>query len=99
MEAGELRRWPAAQLAACTSDYHPSRKLGEGGYGEVYAGELEGAAVAVKRMAADTLDGESGFLAELAATAAVCQPHVLPVLGVVRHPRAAAALALTFAPR
>lgn len=79
------RRWSLAELAHATDDFSPSRKLGEGGYGEVFRGELgDGSAIAVKRMAAESVEGESGFLAEVSISGAVRHPNVLPVLGVVR---------------
>ena len=80
-----LRRWTTAQLAAATNNFDPARLLGEGGYGEVYRADLpDGSVVAVKRMGADSTEGEAGFLAEVGVTGAVSHPHVLPVLGVVR---------------
>ena len=80
-----LKRWSTAQLAAATNNFDPARLLGEGGYGEVYRADLpDGTVVAVKRMGADSTEGEAGFLAEVGVTGAVSHPHVLPVLGVVR---------------
>ncbi len=84
-----LRRFTTAQLAAATADFAPARLLGEGGYGEVFRAEMpDGSQLAVKRMAADTTEGEAGFLAEVSVTGAVRHPNVLPVLGVVRAWRA-----------
>jgi len=88
--AAPLRRWTTAQLSAATASFAPSRLLGEGGYGEVFRADLgDGVSVAVKRMAADTTEGEAGFLAEVSVTGAVRHPNVLPVLGVVRRRRGA----------
>ena len=82
---GELCRYTTAALAAATDGFSPARLLGEGGYGEVFAARWpDGTVLAVKRMAADATEGESGFLAEVSVTGAVRHPNVLPVLGVVR---------------
>ena len=82
---GELCRYSTAALSAATDGFSPARLLGEGGYGEVFAARFpDGSVLAVKRMAADATEGESGFLAEVSVTGAVRHPNVLPVLGVVR---------------
>jgi len=82
---GELCRYSTAALSAATDGFSPARLLGEGGYGEVFAARFpDGSMLAVKRMAADATEGESGFLAEVSVTGAVRHPNVLPVLGVVR---------------
>jgi serine/threonine protein kinase len=83
---GSSRTWPVSALRSATSNFAADRLLGEGGFGEVFSGTLDGQEVAVKRMSASAAesaaDGEAGFLAELRATSAVVHPNVLPVLGV-----------------
>nr|GMC53626.1 probable LRR receptor-like serine/threonine-protein kinase At1g56140 [Ipomoea batatas] len=61
-----------ADLKAGTSDFSPSNKLGEGGFGPVYKGTLnDGRNVAVKQLSVASHQGKSQFVAEIATISAV----------------------------
>ncbi|GJP38813.1 hypothetical protein CLOM_g23222 [Closterium sp. NIES-68] len=51
------RLFSPADLAAATLSFHPDRLLGQGAYGPVYQGEVDGVLVAVKRMKARAAGG------------------------------------------
>ncbi|KAM0942864.1 putative protein kinase RLK-Pelle-RLCK-XI family [Dioscorea sansibarensis] len=61
-----LRRFSYSQLRRATGSFSPSHRLGQGGFGPVFRGELSsGQKVAVKVMDAGSLQGEREFQNEL----------------------------------
>ena len=54
-------------MSAATKQFNDHSKLGEGGFGSVYRGKLSrtGQLVAVKKVAADSRQGEREFLVEV----------------------------------
>ena len=76
------------ELTAATGGWGDERRLGSGGFGEVYEGELPGGVrVAVKRLhclpSLPAAAAEPAFRAEVNAMLAVCagHPNLLPILG------------------
>nr|GMC51630.1 probable LRR receptor-like serine/threonine-protein kinase At1g56140 isoform X2 [Ipomoea batatas] len=71
-----------AALKAGTSDFSPSNKLGEGGFGSVYKGTLEdGRNVAVKQLSVASHQGKSQFLAEIATISGVQHRNLVKLYG------------------
>ncbi|KAK4767169.1 hypothetical protein SAY86_014919 [Trapa natans] len=65
-----FRVFPYEEMKAATNSFHPSNKIGEGGFGSVYKGRLrDGTKVAVKALSVEleSLRGERGFVAEITA--------------------------------
>nr|GMC49738.1 probable LRR receptor-like serine/threonine-protein kinase At1g56140 [Ipomoea batatas] len=71
-----------AELKAGTSDFSPSNKLGEGGFGPVYKGTLEdGRTVAVKQLSVVSRQGKRQFVAEVATISAVQHRNLVKLYG------------------
>ena len=56
-------------------------RLGQGGFGAVFLGTIDGEKIAVKQMAKDSGQGDSEFFQELTVLASVRHQHILPLLG------------------
>ncbi|XVF39987.1 hypothetical protein PTKIN_Ptkin01aG0077200 [Pterospermum kingtungense] len=71
-----------AELRAATDGFHPSNKLGEGGFGAVYKGNLsDGRVVAVKQLLVASHQGKSQFIAEVATISAVQHRNLVKLYG------------------
>ncbi|XWS18736.1 hypothetical protein CRYUN_Cryun32bG0070400 [Craigia yunnanensis] len=71
-----------AELKAATEDFCPSNKLGEGGFGAVYKGNLtDGKVVAVKKLSVASHQGKSQFIAEVATISAVQHRNLVKLYG------------------
>ncbi|XP_048438756.1 probable LRR receptor-like serine/threonine-protein kinase At1g56130 [Pyrus x bretschneideri] len=71
-----------SELRAATEDFHPSNKLGEGGYGPVYKGTLsDGRVVAVKQLSVASHQGKSQFVSEIATISAVQHRNLVKLYG------------------
>nr|GMC51629.1 probable LRR receptor-like serine/threonine-protein kinase At1g56140 isoform X2 [Ipomoea batatas] len=71
-----------AVLKAGTSDFSPSNKLGEGGFGSVYKGTLEdGRNVAVKQLSVASHQGRREFVAEIATISGVQHRNLVKLYG------------------
>lgn len=60
---GEIRyrKYTIEEIETATHDFAESRKIGEGGYGPVYRGELDHTPVAIKILCPDAAQGRSQF--------------------------------------
>eukprot|EP00271_Cylindrocystis_brebissonii_P021329 TRINITY_DN7533_c0_g1_i1.p1 TRINITY_DN7533_c0_g1~~TRINITY_DN7533_c0_g1_i1.p1 ORF type:complete len:1198 (+),score=193.27 TRINITY_DN7533_c0_g1_i1:672-4265(+) len=67
-----------AQIREATNDFDESRRIGTGGFGEVYKGRLQGP-VAIKRLLRVT--DEEVFMKEIALLSKVRHSHVVGLLG------------------
>ncbi|XVF39988.1 hypothetical protein PTKIN_Ptkin01aG0077300 [Pterospermum kingtungense] len=71
-----------AELKAATEDFSPSNKLGEGGFGAVYKGNLsDGRIVAVKQLLVASHQAKSQFIAEIATISAVQHRNLVKLYG------------------
>eukprot|EP00930_Biecheleria_cincta_P034726 TRINITY_DN23963_c0_g1_i1.p1 TRINITY_DN23963_c0_g1~~TRINITY_DN23963_c0_g1_i1.p1 ORF type:complete len:1164 (-),score=179.13 TRINITY_DN23963_c0_g1_i1:93-3584(-) len=77
-----------SELAAATSNFHPSRRLGSGCYGAVFRGELkDGSEVAIKAIDLGILVGkgecpeDAGFDEEVQMLSKFRHPHLVTLLG------------------
>ncbi|XP_057777456.1 cysteine-rich receptor-like protein kinase 43 [Salvia miltiorrhiza] len=78
----EQKNFSFEALAAATKNFHPSHKLGEGGFGPVYQGKLsDGREVAVKRLSQRSAQGNKEFLNEAKLLSRVQHKNVVNLLG------------------
>ncbi|XP_057960442.1 cysteine-rich receptor-like protein kinase 43 [Malania oleifera] len=84
--AQEQKVFPFAVLASATKNFHPTHKLGQGGFGPVYKGNLvDGREIAVKKLARGSNQGKSEFLNEAKLLARVQHRNVVTLLGYCAH--------------
>ena len=70
------------ELAAATNRFAKSNVIGEGGYGKVYKGKLQGGRhAAIKRITDSGLYGKEEFLKELDFISRVHHRHLLQLIG------------------
>ncbi|KAL1568592.1 Cysteine-rich receptor-like protein kinase 43 [Salvia divinorum] len=78
----EQKNFHFEALVAATKNFHSSHKLGEGGFGPVYQGELsDGREVAVKRLSQRSAQGNKEFLNEAKLLSRVQHKNVVNLLG------------------
>ncbi|KAH6765344.1 Protein kinase superfamily protein [Perilla frutescens var. frutescens] len=84
--AQEQKQFPFETLVAATNNFHPSLKLGEGGFGPVYKGTLDdGREIAVKKLSLRSSQGKKEFLSESKLLARVQHRNVVNLLGYCVH--------------
>lgn len=64
-ELPELAEFPLLDLQTATCNFSESFKIGQGGYGCVYKGEMLGRTVAIKKLHPYNMHGESEFQQEV----------------------------------
>ncbi|KAL5577007.1 hypothetical protein UlMin_018706 [Ulmus minor] len=70
------------QLKAATNDFDYSNKIGEGGFGPVYKGQLpDGTVVAVKQLSSKSRQGNREFLNEIGMISCVQHPNLVKLHG------------------
>uniref|UniRef100_A0A7C9ACQ6 non-specific serine/threonine protein kinase n=2 Tax=Opuntia streptacantha TaxID=393608 RepID=A0A7C9ACQ6_OPUST len=80
--AQERKRFSYEMLAKATDKFHPSNKLGEGGFGPVYKGKLvDGREIAVKMLSQHSRQGKREFENEAKLLASVQHRNVVNLLG------------------
>ncbi|CAD5315696.1 unnamed protein product [Arabidopsis thaliana] len=71
-----------SELKSATQDFDPSNKLGEGGFGPVYKGNLtDGRVVAVKLLSVGSRQGKGQFVAEIVAISSVLHRNLVKLYG------------------
>ncbi|KAF3783384.1 G-type lectin S-receptor-like serine/threonine-protein kinase [Nymphaea thermarum] len=86
-EKGECNRGPDLPLydlraiMVATNNFFGSNRLGEGGFGAVYKGELSGEQVAVKRLSKDSKQGVEEFVNEVKLIAKLQHKNLVQLLG------------------
>lgn len=84
--AREQKNFKFDTLARATRDFHPTHKLGEGGFGPVYKGKLDdGREIAVKRLSLRSNQGKKEFMNEAKLLAHVQHRNVVSLLGYCVH--------------
>jgi hypothetical protein len=66
-ELPELAEFSLSDLQTATCNFSESFKLGQGGCGQVYKGEMLGRTVAIKRLHPNNMQGQSEFQKEVRA--------------------------------
>ncbi|KAE8706152.1 Detected protein of unknown function [Hibiscus syriacus] len=70
------------ELATATSNFHDTKKLGQGGFGPVYRGTLEdGKEIAVKRLSKASGQGLEEFMNEVAVISKLQHRNLVRILG------------------
>ncbi|XP_076939486.1 putative LRR receptor-like serine/threonine-protein kinase At1g07650 [Bidens hawaiensis] len=71
-----------AKIKQATRDFHPSNKIGEGGFGIVYKGQLsDGTLVAVKQLSSKSKQGDREFVTEICLLSALRHPNLVRLYG------------------
>ncbi|KAK9750269.1 hypothetical protein RND81_02G183100 [Saponaria officinalis] len=84
--AQEQKQFSYDTLSKATDRFHPSRKLGEGGFGPVFKGKLvDGREVAVKMLSQHSRQGQREFINEAKLLARVQHRNVVNLLGYCTH--------------
>ncbi|XP_044472236.1 probable receptor-like serine/threonine-protein kinase At5g57670 [Mangifera indica] len=79
-----LKCFSFMEISKATNNFHPDNMVGQGGYSEVYKGNLsDGRTIAVKRLAKDNKNAnkEKEFLMELGIIGHVCHPNTATLVG------------------
>lgn len=84
--AQEQKHFPFEALVYATRNFHPSQRLGEGGFGPVYKGKLDdGREIAVKKLSHSSSQGKKEFENEAKLLARVQHRNVVNLLGYCAH--------------
>lgn len=79
---GNIKHFSLKEIRVATDNFHPSNKLGRGGFGTVYKGTLKsGVEVAVKTLSAQSKQGLREFLTETNTITNVKHPNLVELLG------------------
>ncbi|XP_059075449.1 U-box domain-containing protein 33-like [Cryptomeria japonica] len=77
----EFREYSLEDIKAATGNYCNHTKLGGGGYGTVYKGQIGQATVAVKMVCKDSLQGRQEFQREIDILRDIRHPNLVTVVG------------------
>ncbi|XP_010262824.1 PREDICTED: putative serine/threonine-protein kinase [Nelumbo nucifera] len=80
--ASNVRLFSYKSLLSATGSFHPSNRVGGGGFGIVYKGVLrDGTQVAVKSLSAESKQGIREFLTEIDMISNVKHPNLVQLIG------------------
>ncbi|KAI6703551.1 hypothetical protein NL676_012687 [Syzygium grande] len=78
----QTRTYSLQQIKAATNDFDPAFKIGEGGFGPVYKGQLpDGNVVAVKQLSSRSKQGNREFLNEIGTISCLQHPNLVKLHG------------------
>ncbi|KAF8030925.1 hypothetical protein BT93_D0193 [Corymbia citriodora subsp. variegata] len=78
----QTRTYSLQQIKAATNDFDPAFKIGEGGFGPVYKGQLpDGTVVAVKQLSSGSKQGNREFLNEIGVISCLQHPNLVKLHG------------------
>ncbi|CAO2040033.1 unnamed protein product [Urochloa humidicola] len=85
--SGTARKFTLAQLSAATGGFRDSNLIGEGGFGRVYRGCLDGhtSDVAVKKLRHGGAQGKREFLVECTMLTLLHHPNLVSLVGYCAH--------------
>ncbi|OMO67754.1 hypothetical protein CCACVL1_20337 [Corchorus capsularis] len=78
----ELAEFSLADVQSATCNFSESFKIGKGGHGCVYKGEMLGRTVAIKKLYPHNMQGQSEFQQEAQVLSKLQHPHLVTLLGV-----------------
>ncbi|XP_027064324.1 probable LRR receptor-like serine/threonine-protein kinase At1g07650 [Coffea arabica] len=71
-----------SQIKAATKNFDPANKIGEGGFGSVYKGQLsDGTVIAVKQLSSKSKQGNREFVTEIGMISALQHPNLVKLYG------------------
>ncbi|KAJ7951146.1 putative U-box domain-containing protein kinase family protein [Quillaja saponaria] len=70
-----------SEIEEATNYFHPSLKIGEGGYGSIYRGTLRHTDVAIKILHSNSLQGPSEFQQEVEVLSKLRHPNLITLIG------------------
>jgi len=76
-----LQKYSYAELANATGNFSPALKIGEGGFGKVYKGQMLGMQVAVKQLDSDSMQGQDELHRELEILGTISHRHLVHLYG------------------
>lgn len=77
-----VRLFSYNSLRSATRDFHPSNRIGRGGFGVVSKGELrDGTQVAIKCLSAESKQGIKEFLTEMNMISTIHHPNLVELIG------------------
>uniref|UniRef100_A0A0D9VP52 non-specific serine/threonine protein kinase n=1 Tax=Leersia perrieri TaxID=77586 RepID=A0A0D9VP52_9ORYZ len=68
-------------LSVATGYFNEANFIGEGGFGKVYKGKINGQMVAVKQLTQDGVQGRNEFLVEVLMLTVLNHPHLVSLVG------------------
>ncbi|KAK2643096.1 hypothetical protein Ddye_024859 [Dipteronia dyeriana] len=77
----ESAEFSLADLQTATCGFSESFKIGQGGFGCVYKGEMLGRTVAIKKLHPHNMQGQSEFQQEVRVLSKLQHPHLVTLLG------------------
>ncbi|KAF3529063.1 hypothetical protein DY000_02043033 [Brassica cretica] len=78
----QISSFSLRQIKVATDNFDPANKIGEGGFGPVYKGEMnDGTIIAVKQLSAKSKQGNREFLNEIAMISALQHLHLVKLYG------------------
>ncbi|XP_028807012.1 U-box domain-containing protein 51-like [Neltuma alba] len=75
------RKYTIEEIKQATEKFSPSLKIGEGGYGPVFKGELDHTPVAIKILRPDASQGRKQFHQEVEVLCCIRHPNMVLLLG------------------
>ncbi|MCD7459424.1 hypothetical protein HAX54_040881 [Datura stramonium] len=81
VEDFEIPLFDLSTIAKATNNFSIDRQIGEGGFGPVYKGILEGQEIAVKRLSRTSTQGENEFKNEVVYIAKLQHRNLVKILG------------------
>ncbi|XP_037454496.1 U-box domain-containing protein 52-like [Triticum dicoccoides] len=79
--SARYRRYTIEEIEAGTEHFSDSLKVGEGGYGPVYKGQLDHTPVAIKVLRPDAAQGKAQFQQEVEVLSCIRHPNMVLLLG------------------
>ncbi|KAH0457602.1 hypothetical protein IEQ34_012917 [Dendrobium chrysotoxum] len=77
-----IRMFSYNELTSATRSFHPTNKIGRGGFGIVYKGVLrDGTQVAIKALSAESKQGIHEFLTEIEMVSNITHPNLVRLIG------------------
>ncbi|GAA0179990.1 transmembrane signal receptor [Lithospermum erythrorhizon] len=81
ISAAESLQYDLTNIKTATNNFSPDNKIGEGGFGEVFKGTLNGQQIAVKRLSKTSGQGEQEFKNEVLVVAKLQHRNLVRLLG------------------
>ncbi|KAI5400978.1 hypothetical protein KIW84_065716 [Lathyrus oleraceus] len=85
LKVGDLLQFDFETIKLATSNFSDANALGQGGFGTVYKGTLDGHDVAIKRLANTSKQGETEFKNEVLLTGKLQHRNLVKLLGFCLH--------------